>query len=393
MSHNLEYYDKYLKYKFKYLKLKELLGGMDPRTFNVKKLNDNPNHDQLYLMISNLLTDMIIYNVLKKYNLESTFITLQPLEKQQIEKCINSAFLCIELLRIIKHKGTNLRETINKIIKSTMESDQIQKKYAPPDSSKNQTEYMYMFGMKLEYLDNTSNKFDTNVHISCQKTGKSTLYYHLSVSNRKSANGQPVSVHFTDELAIFNELKKHRMHYNKRYFQNIILGIAAINFGDSSFTGRNELSDLLKLPNPVVSLFLIELLDYINTYLYTKLINDIDLDDVIKDEVMTTLTPMATPPMATIATPPMATPSIATTVTTPSSGDEWETQTIIPAGKEELMAEKEAEEIKAKQAKQDEQELKIATRIQNKKQALLLPDFLRYLQAKTTKIETLRSRL
>ena len=404
MSHNVEYYDKYLKYKNKYLKLKELLGGMDPRTFNNLPGNqrDRTQLHQLYLMISNLLTDMIVYLVLQKYNLESTFITLTDVQKQQIEDNIYSAFLKIKI-----KKKNNLRNTIYEIIKYTLEK-RMETGYAPPDADKNQTTYMYMFGMKLEYLN--SGQFDTNVHISCQRTGNSSLYYHLSVSHRKKANSPPVSVHFTDESAIFNELKVHRIWYNERYFQNIILGIAAINFGVTDTTRDNLKQILINITNSPalyfdVNWFLIELLDYINTYLYTNLINDIDLDDIIKDEVMTMLSPMSitpiatppTPPTTSIASLPIATP-IVTTSDTPSSPDDWEAAGDNPVGgiqfRAEYMAAEKAEEIKAKQAKQAAQELKIATKIQNRKQTLSLTDFLRYLQAKTTKkIETSMSKL
>ena len=277
MSHNLEYYDKYLKYKFKYLKLKELLGGINPAPFNVVA-----QRATLFNMISNLLTDMIVYLVLKKYNLELSFTTLIPSEKQQIEDDINRAFLRIE-------KKINLRNTIYEIIKYTLDDN-----HTISDSGNTIDQMMYMIKMKLP-KDNDANQYETNIHIGCSQLNNSPLLYHLSYSFRPSPGAAWISHHFSQENAVFNKLQNyHDSYYDDKYLINIILGISAINFGDNNNT-RDTLEQILFNHHnfTLVRKFLSHLLDYINKLLYKKLLEPIDLKPIITATATATATAAA----------------------------------------------------------------------------------------------------
>jgi len=265
MTNNTEYYKKYLKYKSKYLKLKELLGGVDPAQFYPNPSSEilhQVNKDKLNRLcriISNLLTDMILYNICQKLDVDYS----NKLIVSKIEKAANYGLITINSLHIKENLRETLFDYVNYLIfKSTRFTF----------TTKADSKKMPILTVKLWELDSIyTDQFETNIHISFGKLGESPLDYHLTYGYKKRYGGEYVPHRRSGvEPDIFAELRywlyviKSKEKLHQYILPLIILSLLAINFGVND-DSRNTLDNILMeaRKNNILSNFVKELFNYI----------------------------------------------------------------------------------------------------------------------------------
>jgi hypothetical protein len=146
------YYEKYLKYKTKYLKLKELLGGVDPTQFNN---NSIVSREKLFDIISNLLADIIIYAICDIHQL-----LLNDEEINILENYINLGFWRDNI-----QVKSNFRDTIKQLLLDMIQREEIEINTIGYENVK-----LWQFKIKKEHFreDSIVDFLDdkSNIHIS-----------------------------------------------------------------------------------------------------------------------------------------------------------------------------------------------------------------------------------
>lgn len=221
------YYEKYLKYKTKYLKLKELLGGVTIQPYNKK----DSKILKLQKIVTKLAVQLIIHRLLQKKlfyfnenNQKKAGITDNDIEKGKMY-----------LLRQLKSSTThpNLETYLHdELIKYYLE-------YIIPD-------YADSSQMKLLKISLQENGFvEKDVHISFKPYINPHLQYHITLQRKefRDSNYEKLAYYDTEESvieyfkSIANDIR------SQRYGSQFILAVYAFIFGVKG-NERNNFYDI-----------------------------------------------------------------------------------------------------------------------------------------------------
>lgn len=266
----------YLKYKSKYINLKNQLGGIDPTPYNSIDFDDN-----LYTIMANLLADIIIFTICK-----NTGFGFSTEQKAQLEIYINNGFFN-ELISI----KDSFRNTIKNILINIIDNNMIIKNLYRNSDDKHKSTYMKILEFQTPEIDG----FDNNIHITLVKSIKKTnINYHLSYSYKKHSVSPFISTHYNTEEEVFNGLvqlynmiqqqelnDKSRKYYLKCF---IVLSVFCINFSKTN-DSRNTFNNLLidASTKQYISDFIDNLLIWIDQFINIILVSN--SKDILKPSV------------------------------------------------------------------------------------------------------------
>ena len=187
MNSDQLFYQKYLKYKNKYLELKELLGGRDPAYYNVLQIRIDFKESPLYIdirkIISKFIEDLIVKYALEKMNMTAHDDQAQGL--QFLEKIFKNSSILTQDSAILKHVKTIVDSMIWESTSYKRDSD-----YAPT--------------MNLIKVNKDSDPYGDNIHISLAPTGTRNrdIDFHLTeyIKIRDGDKGR----HFNTKADVYN---------------------------------------------------------------------------------------------------------------------------------------------------------------------------------------------
>ena len=186
MNSNQLFYQKYLKYKNKYLELKELLGGRDPAYYNRLQIRidfkESPFYKEIRNIISKFIEDLIVKYALEKMNMTARDDQAQGLQFLEIIFKNSSTFT--QGSAILKHVKTIVDSMIWDETSFKRDSD-------------------YTTTMNLIKVNKDSTPFGDNIHISLSPTGgvnKPDIDFHLTEYFKVSGT----STHYNTEAGVYN---------------------------------------------------------------------------------------------------------------------------------------------------------------------------------------------